>query len=90
MNKNKIPFIFSSHALKELERRKISRTVVDSVVAAPEQKVHEHGEIVCYQSKIKMVGHSYLLRVMVNEIKKPPLIVTVYRTSKIDKYWRKK
>ncbi len=31
----------------------------------------------------------YLLRVMVNESVDPPVVVTVYRTNKIAKYWRK-
>jgi hypothetical protein len=31
---------------------------------------------------------AYLVRVMVNETAKPPIVVTVYRTSKISKYWK--
>jgi len=30
----------------------------------------------------------YLVRVMVNERATPPRVVTVYRTSKISKYWK--
>ena len=30
----------------------------------------------------------YLVRVMVNEKLRPPKVVTVYRTSKISKYWK--
>src|SRR5207244_3976186 len=33
-------------------------------------------------------GRMYLLRVVVAVDKEPPVIVTVYRTSKIEKYWR--
>jgi len=29
------------------------------------------------------------LRVMVNETMDPAIVVTVYRTSKVSKYWRK-
>jgi hypothetical protein len=29
----------------------------------------------------------YLLRVVVDEGEQPPVIITVYRTSKIEKYW---
>jgi hypothetical protein len=36
-----------------------------------------------------MDGKDYLLRAMVNEATDPPVVVTVYRTSKIDKYWSK-
>ena len=30
----------------------------------------------------------YLLRTVVAMEKEPPVVVTVYRTSKIEKYWR--
>jgi hypothetical protein len=84
-----VKFRYSSHALLEMERRKIDRSITDSVISAPVQKVLEHSDVICYQSKISMDGCPYLVRVMVNESKVPYLIVTVYRTSKIEKYWRK-
>jgi len=30
----------------------------------------------------------YLVRVMVEQGKVPPVVVTVYRSSKIEKYWK--
>ena len=33
-------------------------------------------------------GENYLIRVFVNVAKNPKLIMTVYRTSKIQKYWK--
>ncbi len=33
-------------------------------------------------------GKSYLVRVIVNNTIEPAVVVTVYRTSKINKYWR--
>jgi hypothetical protein len=56
------------------------------VLAAPAQKRPEHGNVVCYQSKVEINGKPYLLRVMVNE--QTAKVVTVYRTSKIEKYWK--
>lgn len=44
-------------------------------------------ETVC-QSKVTSDEKTYLLRVFVNFIKTPPVIISVYRTSKINKYWR--
>ena len=41
----------------------------------------------CYQSHVTINNKPYLLRVMVEESKQPPVVVTVYRTSKISKYW---
>ena len=80
-------FHLSAHARHELQRRGIPRTMVEAVLAAPEQKVPEHGAILCYQSRVTIDEKLYLLRVMVDETKQPPVVVTVYRTSKIDKYW---
>jgi hypothetical protein len=78
----------SIHVHEEMERRGIPLAVVESVLAAPAQKVPEHGDIVCYQSKVYINQKPYLLRVMVNETATPPKVVTVYRTSKISKYWK--
>jgi len=82
-------FHFSKHVNEELERRKIPRALIDQVLQAPEQKVPEVDDITCYQSKVEIGGKLNLLRVMVNETVNPPLVVTVYRTNKISRYWRK-
>lgn len=42
----------------------------------------------CYQSKSDINQKEYLVRVMVNETLRPARVVTVYRTSKIRKYWK--
>lgn len=81
-------FHFSKHVLEELEKRKISRTLLDGVLQAPEQKVPEVEDITCFQSRVDIDGKSYLLRVMVNERFNPPVVVTVYLTKRINKYWR--
>ena len=78
----------SAHVQREMERRAIPLPVVESILAAPGQKVPEHGDVVCYQSKVEIDRKPYLVRVMVNETATPPKVVTVYRTSKIGKYWK--
>ena len=80
-------FQISAHALAEMQRRGIPQSVLDSVLDAPEQKVPDHASVVCYQSRVAINNKPYLLRVMVEEAKQPPVVVTVYRTSKISKYW---
>ena len=50
--------------------------------------VSELGTVVCYQSRMTINAKPYLVRVMVEEGKQPPVVVTVYRTSKIGKYWK--
>ena len=78
----------SNHVQQEMDRRGIPLAVVESVLDAPAQKVPEHGDIVCYQSQVEINQKPYLVRVMVNETATPPKVVTVYRTSKISKYWK--
>ncbi len=43
-------------------------------------------ELIIYQKVIVTNNLSYLIRLSVNENKQPPIAVTVYKTSKIDKY----
>ena len=78
----------SKHVQEEMERRGIPLVAVESVLDAPAQKVPEHGDVVCYQSKVQINQKPYLVRVMVNETATPAKVVTVYRTSKISKYWK--
>ncbi|NGZ11033.1 MAG: DUF4258 domain-containing protein [Nitrospira sp. LK70] len=82
-------FQFSKHVLEELEKRKIPQKLVEQALYAPEQKVPEVDDIACYQSRVEISGKTYLLRVMVNETLNPAVVVTMYRTSKVSKYWRK-
>lgn len=81
-------FHISKHAEQELQRRRIPRELLEATLNAPEQKVPGHGQIVCYQSRVTIDGKPYLLRAMVNETSQPPTVVTVYRTSKLSKYYR--
>ena len=70
-------------------RRQVDETDMAKVLSTPEQtEVIRSGRAV-YQSRIR-VGDppkSYLLRVFVDVDREPPDVVTVYRTSKIEKYW---
>jgi hypothetical protein len=83
-----MPFQYSKHVLEELNKRNLSRSLLEDVLHAPEQKVPELDNITCYQSRVEIDGQSYLLRAMVNETVNPSVVVTVYRTRKIKKYWR--
>ena len=41
-----------------------------------------------HQSRLRFEdGKIYLLRVVADEDEQPPVIITAYRTSKIEKYW---
>lgn len=41
----------SNHVEQEMTRRGIPLAVVETVLAAPQQKMPEHGDVMCYQSK---------------------------------------
>jgi hypothetical protein len=41
------------------------------------------------QARTEVGGRAYLLRVIVDVNHEPAEVVTAYRTSRIDKYWRK-
>ena len=81
-------FHYSNHVHEELAKRKLPLSLLEEVLYAPEQKVPEVDNITCYQSRVEIGGKRYLLRVMVNDTVNPPVVVTVYRTNKLSKYWR--
>lgn len=83
-------FVFSDHAVAGMTRRDISKEDVRKVLATPEQTEMVRDGRVVYQAKLE-IGKplkTYILRVFVDIDRKPPYIVTVYRTSKVEKYWR--
>ena len=81
-------YCLTEHAKEQMARRQISKEDVANVLAAPEQiEIVRQGRNV-YQSRIKAgkPPQRYLLRVLIDV--EPAEVVTVYRTSKITKYWR--
>lgn len=82
-------FTLSYHARQEMDRRKIPLSLLESVLQHPQQIVLEREGKKAYQSQVDFGdGRLFLLRAIVDDEIEPVLIVTVYRTSKIAKYWR--
>jgi len=82
-------FHVSKHANEESERRDITPEILEAVLENPDQIVEEYEGKKAYQSKIDSgSGKIYLVRAIVKEYSDNAVVVTVYRTSKIDKYWR--
>jgi len=81
-------FTFSGHAKQELINRRIPQELAEGVLLNPRQKFPDSEDTVCYQSLVELGGKSYLLRLFVNETVDPAVVATLYRTSKIKKYWR--
>jgi len=79
----------SRHAEWELNRRGIPLRMIEAVADHPEQRIPEHPGVWICQSRVRFGdGRIYLLRVVVADDEDPPVVVTAYRTSKIEKYWR--
>jgi hypothetical protein len=80
----------TDHARLEMTRRQISAAEVESVLAAPEQTECVREGRAVYQSRIELgePAKTYLLRVVVDIDRQPSEVVTVYRSSKVQKYWR--
>jgi hypothetical protein len=76
----------SDHARKEAIRRSIPLEVLQNVLESPDQIVESHNNRAVHQSKIDINGKLYLVRAIV-EHTDPLTVVTIYRTSKIEKYW---
>jgi Domain of unknown function (DUF4258) len=80
----------TDQARLEMMRRQISDAEVEGVLAAPEQTTCVREGRAVYQSRIALgePSKTYLLRVVVDVDRQPSEVVTVYRSSKVQKYWR--
>jgi hypothetical protein len=92
MNKKKIPlkkFDISRHAAEQLILRNISEETIKQVLHCPDTAIPDVAGVTVFQKIVKDKNIAYLYRVFVNTGKRPPLVVTAYKTSKIDKYENK-
>lgn len=75
---------WTNHALMEASRRGITQKEVEAVLLSPGQILAVRPGRQVWQS---VLPSGYLLRVFVDIDRTPCEIVTVYRTSKREKYW---
>src|SRR5687767_14025142 len=82
-------YVFTGHASDEMARRSIDPAIVRAVLAEPEQSEPVRPGRMVLQSRLSFAGDAtiYLVRVFVDVDREPAEVVTVYRTSKIGKYW---
>jgi hypothetical protein len=82
--------VITAHAISEMKRRGLSEETIHAVLAAPEQWLEVRPGRVLLQSRVSMEvpKKTYLVRVFVDGDRDPAEVVTVYRTTKIPKYWR--
>jgi len=76
---------YSAHSLEQMALRGIDKTLTDLILLKPDQVIQQEN-LTVYQSLIKQNNKNYLIRIFVNLQKLPPLVVTVYKTSRIQKY----
>ena len=71
--------------------RWLDAEIIRKVLADPEQKVEVREGRVIFQSRVGlgMPERTYLVRVVVDVDRWPAEVVTVYRTTKLSKYWRR-
>ncbi len=61
--------------------------MLQGLLASPQQIVPNQEGRKAYQSQVEIDGKTYLLRAIVED--NTDVVITVYRTSKIQKYWSK-
>jgi hypothetical protein len=79
-------YIFSQHFIEQMKLRNISLEEVKDVLNNPQQVTAED-DLKVYQKSIYIKSKQYLLRIFVTETKQPPVVVTGYKTSKVNKYF---
>ena len=82
--------VFTDHALFEMKRRGLPREIIEKIITEPEQQWEVRKGRMVLQSRIPFgdTAEIYLVRVFMDIDRNPPEIVTAYKTSKIEKYWR--
>ncbi len=79
-------FDFSKHAIEQMELREIDIDVAKRILIKPDQIIEELDKRI-YQSISLINDKPCLIRIFVNKLKIPNLVITVYKTSKISKYY---
>jgi len=77
-------YIISKHCLEQIKLRGIAVDELNSVLKKPDLVLKQGEEITVYQALT--FDKNYLIRIFVNTLKQPNLIITAYKTSKINKY----
>jgi hypothetical protein len=85
-----VDYVLTAHARQQMARRGLSRDLVHLVLIAPEQRLETRPGRVVLQSRVHTgtPERTYLVRVFVDTTTSPSVVVTLYRTSRVTKYWR--
>lgn len=77
---------FSKHSIEQMTLRNIVYDAIMSVIQQPDQILKQDQVISIFTKLIYENGKAYIYRVFVNVAKEPNVVITVYKSSKIEKY----
>jgi hypothetical protein len=80
---------FPPYALVQMEERGLSEAAVREAVESPDQVVRGKRGRKIAQKRMQQANREHLLRVIYEEAANQVTVVTAYKTSKVDKYWRR-
>lgn len=82
-------YVITAHAALEMQRRGVSVDTVRAILASPEQRLKVRPGRDVFHSRLNEAGYAktFLVRVFVDVDRAPAEVVTVYKTSKLAKYW---
>ena len=83
-----LDYLITEHATLEMKRRGIDEATLRSVLVAPGQRESVRPGRDVLQARVINEGKEFVVRVLVDVDRTPANVVTVYRTTKIGKYWR--
>lgn len=84
-----VDYVLTAHARAEMARRGLDEHMIREVLERPEQRLPVRPGRDVLQARRAIGGVTYLIRVFVDVDRSPAEVVTAYRTSKIEKYWRR-
>ena len=78
--------VFSQHALLQITERNLSESEVISAVRKPDKTILQNGQKIQVVKITKKNGKKYLMVVIYRKTNNTKIIITVFLTSKINKY----
>ncbi|MBZ0279921.1 MAG: DUF4258 domain-containing protein [Anaerolineae bacterium] len=78
----------TDHAKKQLAYRDVSQDQAIAVALSPDQLIEETDVPSIAQSRVIEDGKTYLIRVAFRDELNVRIVITVYKTSKVKKYWQ--
>ena len=79
-------FNFSNHALERMQARNIKKEDVLNVLQNYDFRIDQDEQTIIYSKLTIKNNKKFIYRVFINEKLNPAKVITVYRTTKIEKY----